>query len=115
MIRRLAWIPMILVLPLFLGGCAEWAARLMQDAALAHQLSFEYVMENTGYRQNIRRMCWESVQRQADQIRMEGGDEVTFRRMLIATYPGLVTITTAKEASEDTGSVLSHPYICGPK
>ncbi len=102
-------------LTLVLSGCAEWGARLMQDAALAHQLSIEYVIENATYRQNIRRMCWESVQRQADTIRLEGGDEAAFRRMLIATYPGLVTVSTAKEASEDGGSVLAHPYICGPK
>ena len=102
-------------LALVLNGCAEWGARLMQDAALAHQLSVEYVLENTSYRQSIRRMCWESVQRQADAMRMDGGDEVAFRRMLIATYPGLVTVSTAKEASEDAGSVLAHPYICGPK
>ncbi len=106
---------LVLILPLLLGGCAEWGARLMQDAALAHQLSLAYVLENTGYRQGIRRMCWESVLRQADAMRMNGGDELTFRRMLIATYPGLVTVNTAKEASEDAGSVLAHPYVCGPK
>ncbi len=105
----------IIALPLLLGGCAEWVARLMQDAALAHQLSFEYVMENTGYRQDIRRMCWESLLRQADAMRIDGGDEINFRRMLIVNYPGLVTVSTAKEASEDAGSVLAHPYICGPK
>ena len=106
---------LVLILPLLLGGCAEWAARLMQDTALAHQLSLAYVLENTGYRQDIRRMCWESLLRQADAMRIAGGDELAFRRMLIANYPGLVTVSTAKEASADAGSVLAHPYVCGPK
>ena len=106
---------LVLILPLLLSGCAEWGARLMQDAALAHQLSFAYVLENTGYRQGIRRMCWESLLRQADAIRAAGGDELAFRRLLIAAYPGLVTVSTAKEASADASSVLAHPYICGPK
>ncbi len=102
-------------LALVLNGCAEWGARLMQDAALAHQLSIEYVMENATYRQNIRRMCWESLVREADKMRAADGDESAFRAMLVATYPPLVTISVAKEASEGAGSVLAYPYVCGPK
>ena len=100
---------------LLLSGCAEWGARLLQDAALAHQLSLAYVMENTGYRVAIRRECWASVMREADSMRRDGGDEAAFRAMLADKYPGLVTFSIAKEAREDSAGILSYPYICGKK
>ena len=105
----------IVLTGLLLSGCAEWGARLLQDAALAHQLSLAYVMENTGYRVAIRRLCWESVQREANKMEQDGGDEATYRAMLADKYPGLVTFSIATEAREDPAGILSYPYICGKK
>ena len=113
--RRLVYIPVILALVLLLGGCAEWAARFLQDATLAHQLSLAYVMENTGYRVAIRRLCWESVQREAKSMEQDGGDEAAYRMMLADKYPELVTFSIAKEARESPAGILSYPYICGKK
>lgn len=108
-----------LILPLsiltLLSGCVDWAARGLQDAALAHQLGLAFVMENTGYRTGIRRLCWESLMRDAAKLQVKAGDEAALRALLIDHYPGLVTTSIVKEAREDIGSILAYPYVCGKK
>ena len=107
------WKPIVLVLALlFLGGCAEWAARLIEDAAYLHQSGRAYVMEIHDRRRDIRRECWASVMREADSMRRDGGDEAAFRAMMASHYPGLVTVDLIKAAREDTANVLSRAPGC---
>ncbi len=107
--RRL--IPIIL-LPLLRGGCAEWAARLMEDASYLHFAARAYVMEIHDLRRDIRRECWASVMREADKLRQDGGDEEAFRAMLASHYPGLVSLDAAKAAREDATDVLAKAPGC---
>ena len=111
MMRRLIWIPIIL-LPLLLSGCAGWAARLMEDAAYLHQSGQAYVMEIHDLRRAIRRECWAFVMREADAMRRNGGDEAAFREMMAGHYPGLVTLDAIKAAREDAADVLSRAPGC---
>ncbi len=112
MMRRLVYIPTFLLLALLLGGCAEWGARLIEDAAYLHQSGRAYVMEIHNLRRAIRRECWASVMREADSMRQDGGDEAAFRAMMASHYPGLVTLDLIKAAREDTANVLSRAPGC---
>ena len=110
--RRLVWKPIVLVLALSLGGCAGWAARWMEDAAYLHQSGRAYVMEIHDLRRDIRRECWASVMREADDLRGNGGDEAAFRAMMASHYPGLVTLDAIRTAREDTTDVLAKAPGC---
>ena len=104
-------LPVILA-GLLLNGCAEWAARWMEDAAYLHQSGRAYVMEIHDLRRDIRRECWESVMREADALRQDGGNEAAFRGVLADKYPGLVTLDAIKAAREDTTTVLAKAPGC---
>ena len=110
--RKLVYILTCLVLALSLGGCAGWGARLIEDAAYLHQSGRAYVMEIHNLRRDIRRECWASVMREADELRGNGGDEAAFRAMMASHYPGLVTHDLIKAAREDTTDVLSSAPGC---
>ena len=112
MMRRFVYIPTFLVLALLLGGCAEWAARLIEDAAYLHQSGRAYVMEIHDLRRDIRRECWASVMREADDLRGNGGDEAAFRAMMASHYPGLVTLDAIRAAREDAADVLAKAPGC---
>ena len=112
MMRRFALVSVSFFLVLFLGGCAGWGARLIEDAAYLHQSGRAYVMEIHNLRRDIRRECWASVMREADSMRRDGGDEAAFRAMMASHYPGLVTLDLIKAAREDTTDVLSRAPGC---
>ena len=107
--RRLVYIPVILVL--FLGGCAEWAARLMEDAAYLHQSGRAYVFETHDLRRFIREECKASLVREIDTLKLSG-DEAALRQMLAANYPGLVTTSIIDEARENPSSILAEAPGC---
>ncbi len=102
----------IVLTGLLLSGCAEWAARLMEDATYLHKSGREYVMEIHDLRRDIRRECWASVMRESDAIRRDGGDEAAFRAMLASHYPGLVTLDIIEAAREDATDVLAKAPGC---
>ncbi len=107
------WKPIVLVLALLLGGCAEWGARLIEDAAYLHQSGRAYVMEIHDWRRNIRALIWDSIIRDAERVKHgESMAEVEYRIVLCRHYPDLVTVDLIKSAREDTTNVLSRAPGC---
>ena len=97
----------VILAGLLLSGCgAGVVARWMEDAAYLHQSGRAYVMEIHNLRRDIRRECWASVMREADELRRDGGDEASFRAMMASHYPGLVSLDAIKAAREGTTDVL---------
>ncbi len=108
----LTWKPIILVLPLLLGGCADWAARWIVDSAALYESGRAYVVEIHDQRRFIRAACRASLVREIDKM-IKADDESALREMLARNYPDLVTVDIIKKARADQGGVLAHAPGCG--
>ena len=114
MMRKLIWIPIILLM-LLTGGCTEMAARWVTEANYLQVAAFSYVHEVHDLRRWIRGLCKESLQRSVvkalQAAETEEGEEA-LRKLLADHYPGLVTMDALKAAREDTANVLSRAPGC---
>lgn len=101
----------IILFGLLLSGCAETAARFVQEGAYLHETADRYVREVHEFRQWIRQECRASLVREIEALR-QAGDEEALRAMLAEHYPGLVTIDVLKEARDDPTGILSRAPGC---
>ena len=109
---RLMWIPVVIA-ALLLGGCADWAARWMQDAAYLHQAGRALVIEIHDWRRDIRKLIWNSIIRDAERVKQEKPmNEIPYRAMLCRHYPNLMTVNLIRSVREDTTDVLSKAPGC---
>ena len=104
------WLP-IIVLPLLLGGCAEWAARWVVDSAALYESGRAYVQEIHDQRRFIRSACRASLVREIDNL-IVADDEAALRKVLASNYPPLVSLGLIAEARDDPGGLLSHVPGC---
>jgi hypothetical protein len=97
---------------LFLSGCAETAARAVDDAASLHMAARSYVMEVHDLRRDIRRQCREMMQQRVNEYR-EKGDYASATSLLRANYPSLVTQDLVKRTLDSPDALLlSEPFGC---
>ena len=109
--RRLFRLLPVVLLPLLLGGCAEWVARWMDDLAYLHYSGRAYVMETHDLRRWIRTECRASLVREIEQAKLDG-DEASIRTLLAGHYPGLVTLDAIRAARGDKANVLAQAPGC---
>jgi hypothetical protein len=103
------YIPVILAL--FLTGCVEAGARIVEDASYLHQAGRAYVMEVHILRQDIRRLCRDMLMAEVKLLEQEGRTDEA-RARLRDNYPGLVTLDIAKQARADPEGIMSEPFGC---
>lgn len=104
---------LIVILPLLLGGCAEFAARAVGNAAYLAESSEDYVREVHDDRRWIRERCRELVREQINALIGEGKyDEA--RQLLANQYPSLVTFQLINDLDSDDGPLnpLNEPWPC---
>ncbi len=101
------------LMALLLGGCADWYARAVMSAATVYQDGVDYRAENNADRRWIRAQCRSSLERQTERIKRDAGTEEDIRGILLAHYPGLVSLDAIADARDDPTGILSHAPICG--
>lgn len=101
----------VLVLLLPLAGCVEAGAKVIEDASYLHQAGRAYVMEVHDARRETRRICWEMLMKEVDQLEQQGKWQEA-RTRLKANYPPLVTMAIAKQAKEDPLGLTAEPFGC---
>ena len=100
-----------IILPLVLTGCAEWAAKAIEDANYLHQAGRAYVMEVHDARRDIRRICHEMLMAEVKMLEAQGKWQEA-RARLKANYPALVTFDIAKQAAADPTGLTATPFGC---
>ena len=110
MMRRLACIALLSV---FLSGCAQTAATLSAEGTYLLGASIDYVHRVHDKRRSIEEQCWQSVLREIDDVRAaDDGSEADVRRLLLRSYPKLVTLSFLEKIKDNPESILSVPPGC---
>lgn len=100
-----------IALALLLSGCAQFAAKTLEDANYLHDAARAYVIETHKARQAVRRICWEMLMIEVRRLEADGKPDEA-RARLKANYPSLVTMSLIKQVKEDPLALSAEPFGC---
>lgn len=111
---------LLLIFPLLLVGCADWAAYGVTEANYLRDSTSSYVHEVHDFRRWVREECRDMLQNEITQLQ-QNGQFAEARNVLIDSYPSLVTVDLIRDAQkigdetvvEDLA--INYPWSCGRK
>ncbi len=113
MMRRLVYIPIYLVLALFLGGCVGEMAKWSSFGSELSSAGMNYVKTDViAKRQLVREKCWELLMEEVQELRAEN-KRAEARALLAEAYVPLTILQAIEDSDRSTlTDALNQAHAC---